>query len=48
MPPHVGGGGGLACESVGKSDQLSDHFDNKQCKESVDLQLSLDLCLQVE
>ena len=29
LPPLVGGGGGLACESVGKADLLSDHFDGK-------------------
>ena len=33
----VGGGGGLVCESVGKADLLSDHFDSKQSRESVDL-----------
>ena len=27
LPPLVGGGGGLVCESVGKADLLSDHFD---------------------
>ena len=27
----------LVCESVGKADQLSDHFDSKQSNESVDL-----------
>ena len=32
----VGGGGGLVCESVGKADLLSDHFDGKQHRESVD------------
>ena len=30
LPPLVGGGGGLVCESVGKADLLSDHFDGKQ------------------
>ena len=34
--PH----GGLACESVGKADLLSDHFDGKQSRESVHLQLT--------
>ena len=56
LPPLVGGGGGLMCESVGKADRLSDHFDGKQSRESVDLPLTyhpsvLDtylLCLQVE
>ena len=33
----VGKGGGLVCESVGKADLLSDHFDSKQSKESIDL-----------
>ena len=28
------------CESVGKDDLLSDHFDGKQSRESVDLQLT--------
>ena len=27
LRPIVGGGGGLVCESVGKADLLSDHFD---------------------
>ena len=29
LPPLVSEGGGLACESVGKADLLSDHFDGK-------------------
>ena len=29
LPPLVGGGGGLMCESVGKADLFSDHFDSK-------------------
>ena len=29
LPPLVGGGGGLVCESVVKADLLSDHFDGK-------------------
>ena len=37
LPPLVGAGGGLECESVGKADLLSDHFDSKQSRESVDL-----------
>ena len=37
LPPLVGQGGGLVCESVGKADLLSDHFDRKQSRESVDL-----------
>ena len=42
LPPlvSVGGGGGLVCESVGKADLLSDHFDGKQSRESVDLPLT--------
>ena len=30
LPPLVGASGGLVCESVGKADLLSDHFDSKQ------------------
>ena len=40
LPPLVGGGGELVCESVGKADLLSDHFDGKQSRESVDLPLT--------
>ena len=40
LPPLVDGGGGLVCESVGKADLLSDHFDGKQSRESVDLPLT--------
>ena len=40
LPPLVSGGGGLVCESVGKDDLLSDHFDSKQCREAVDLPLT--------
>ena len=40
MLPHVGWGGGLVCESVGKADLLSDHFDSKQSIESADLPLT--------
>ena len=40
LPSLVGGGGGLVCESVGKADLLSDHFDGKQSRESVDLPLT--------
>ena len=40
MPPLVGVGGGLVCESVGKADLLSDHFDSKKFRESVDLPLT--------
>ena len=37
MPPLVSEGGGLVCESIGKADLLSDHFDSKQSRETVDL-----------
>ena len=40
LPPLVGGGGGLVCESVGKADLLSYHFDVKQSREAVDLPLT--------
>ena len=40
LPPLVGGGDGLVCESVGKADLLSDHFDGKQSRESADLPLT--------
>ena len=40
LPPLVGGGGQLVCESAGKADLLSDHFDDKQSRESVDLPLT--------
>ena len=36
LPPLVGVGGGPVCESVGKADLLSNHFDDKQSRESVD------------
>ena len=36
LPPLVGGGGGLVCESVVKADLLSYHFDGWQSRESVD------------
>ena len=32
------------CESVGKADLLSNYFDNKQSRESVDLPLTFHLC----
>ena len=37
LPPLVGGGGRLVCESVGKADLLPDQFDIKQSRKSVDL-----------
>ena len=40
LPPLVSEGGGLVCESVGKADMLSDHFDSKQSREAVDLLLT--------
>ena len=39
LPQLVSEGGGLVCESVGKAD-LPDHFDSKQSREAVDLQLT--------
>ena len=40
LPPLVSECGGPVCESVGKADLLSDHFDSKQSKEAVDLPLT--------
>ena len=40
LPPLVSEGGGLVCESIGKADMLSDHFDSKQSREAVDLTLT--------
>ena len=40
MPPLVNEGGGLVCESVGKADRLSDHFDSKKPREALDLPLT--------
>ena len=40
LPPVASEDGGLVCESVGKADQLSNHFDSKQSREAADL-----LCL---
>ena len=37
LPPLVGGGGGLVCESVGKANLLSDNIYIKHSMESVDL-----------
>ena len=39
-PPLVNEGGGLVCESVGKTDLLPDHFDSKQSRDAVDLPLT--------
>ena len=40
LPPLVSEGGGPVCESVGKADLLSDHFDSQQSREAVDLPLT--------
>ena len=40
MPPLISEGAGLVCESVGKADLLSGHFDSKQSREAVDLPLT--------
>ena len=40
LPLLVSEGGGLVCESVGKADLLSDHFDSMQSRETVDLRLT--------
>ena len=40
LPLLVGGGSGLVYKSVGNADLLLDHFDSKQCKESVYLPLT--------
>ena len=40
LPPLVNEGGGLVCESIGKADLLSDHFDIKQSRKAVDLPLT--------
>ena len=40
LPPFVGGGDRLVCESVGKADLLSDRFDSKQFRKSIDLPLT--------
>ena len=37
LPPLIGAGGGLVCESVGKADMMSAHFDGKQSMDPVDL-----------
>ena len=38
--PLVSEGGGLVCETLGKADVLSDHFDSKQSWEAVNLPLT--------
>ena len=37
LPPLIGAGGGLVCESVGKTEMLSAHFHGKQFMDPVDL-----------
>ena len=37
LPNLIGAGGDLVCESVGKADLLSAHFDGKQSRDPVDL-----------
>ena len=37
LPPLIGMGGGLVCESVGKAHMLSAHFDGKLSRDPVDL-----------
>ena len=44
LPVLINEGGGLVCESVGKADLLSDHFDSKQSREAAELPLT---CLPV-
>ena len=39
LPSRVSEVGGQMCESVGKADLLSDHFDSKQSREADDLPL---------
>ena len=43
LPPLVSEGSGLACESVGKADLLSDQFDSKQFRQAVDQPLTCHL-----
>ena len=40
LNPLISEGGELVCESVGKADLRSDHFDSKQSREAVDLPLT--------
>ena len=37
LPPLIRAGGGLVCESVGKADMLSAHFDGMQSRDPLDL-----------
>ena len=43
LPLLVKEGGGLVCESVGKVDLLSNHFNSKQSREAFDLPLTCHL-----
>ena len=43
VSPLVNEGGGWVCESVGKADLPSDHFDSKKSKEAVALPLTCHL-----
>ena len=47
LPPLVGPGWGLVCQSVSKADLLSDHFYSKQSWESVDLLVTCHLSLSL-
>ena len=40
LPPLVSEGGGLVCDSIGKADLMSDHFNSKQSRKAVDLLLT--------
>ena len=40
LSPLVNESGGLVCESVGKADLLSNHFDSKHSREAIDLPLT--------
>ena len=40
LPPLVSEGSELVCESVGKADLLSYHFDSKQSREAADMPLT--------
>ena len=40
LPLLVSEGGGQVCESVGKADLLSDHFDSKHSRKAIDLPLT--------
>ena len=44
LPPLDSKGGRMVCESIGKVDLLSDHFENKQSREAVHLPLTCHPC----